>query len=57
MTADFKAKKLTENVQENDTEVNEIKHKVSYTTYNERYEIDEHYGWLCLIEKTSGFFI
>ena len=40
MTADFKAKKLTENVQETDTEVNEIKHKVSYTTYNERYEID-----------------
>lgn len=36
MTADFKAKKLTENVQENDTEANEAKHKVSYTTYSER---------------------
>ena len=36
MTADFKAKKLTENVQEFDTEVNETKPKVSYTTYNER---------------------
>ena len=36
MTADFKAKKLTEHVQETDTEVNEIKQKVSYTTYNER---------------------
>ena len=43
MTADFKAKKLTENVQETDTETNEIKHKVSYTTYNERYPERERF--------------
>ena len=36
MTADFKAKKLTENIQETDGEANEAKHKISYTTYSER---------------------
>jgi len=39
MTADFKAKKLTENIQETDGEANEAKHKISYTTYSERWWI------------------
>ena len=45
MTADFKAKKLTENVQENDTEANEAKHKVSYTTYSERWVLIPNWMW------------
>ena len=59
MTADFKAKKLTENVQENDTEANEAKHKVSYTTYSERWVLIPNWMWTwfdsCLRQKILTF--